>query len=136
MTTIRSARPTWRVAVTNRRFVVHYLQMLVAMLAGMIVLGPLSMLVPDGDRAEVQALLMATSMTAGMAAWMAWRRHAWQGIAEMGLAMYLAFVVLFPLLWLGPLTGEGLLLAGHVLMLPAMAAAMLHRREAYLGTSR
>ena len=53
--------------MTNRRFVVHYLQMLVAMLAGMIVLGPLSMLVPDGDRAEVQALLMATSMTAGMA---------------------------------------------------------------------
>ncbi|MDQ3761442.1 MAG: hypothetical protein M3460_06990 [Actinomycetota bacterium] len=134
MTTIRSARPPWRAAVTNRAFVIHYLQMLVAMLAGMTVLGPLSMLVDDGVRVEVHALLMATWMTAGMAAWMAWRQHAWPRIAVMGLAMYLAFVVLFPLLWLGLLSGEGLLLAGHVLMLPAMAVAMLHRREEYLGT--
>ncbi|MGH4026956.1 MAG: hypothetical protein ACRDRV_20475 [Pseudonocardiaceae bacterium] len=102
----------------------------------MIVLGPLSMLIPDGGRAEVHALLMATWMTAGMAAWMAWRRHAWPGIAEMGLAMYLAFVVLFPLLWLGLLTSGGMMLAGHVLMLPAMAVAMLHRRDQYLGTPR
>ncbi|KAF0959902.1 hypothetical protein [Rhodococcus sp. T7] len=49
---------------------------------------------------------------------MAWRRHSWPAIAEMGLATYLAFVVLFPLLWLGLLTGDGLTLAGHVLMLP------------------
>ncbi len=76
---------------------------------------------------------MATSMTAGMTAWMAWRRHSWPAIAEMGLAMYLAFVVLFPPLWLGLLSGDGLMLAGHVLMLPAMAVAMLHRREEYVG---
>lgn len=90
MTTIRSARPTCRTAVTNRAFVVHYLQMLVAMLAGMAVLGPLSMLVSEGTRVEVHALLMATWMTAGMAALMVWRRHAWPAIVEMGLAMYLA----------------------------------------------
>lgn len=34
---------------------------------------------------------MATWMTVGMAAWMAWKRHSWPGIVEMGLAMYLAF---------------------------------------------
>ncbi|OUS96927.1 hypothetical protein CA951_04785 [Rhodococcus sp. NCIMB 12038] len=45
--------------------------------------------------------------------WMAWRRHSWPTIAEMGLTTYLAFVVLFPLPWLGLLTGDGLVLAGQ-----------------------
>jgi len=133
MTAIRTARPTWRATLTNRAFVVHYLQMLVAMFVGMGVLMPLTMPLGDGAGVEVNALLMATSMTIGMAAWMAWRRHAWAGIAEMGLAMYLAFVVLFPLLWLGLLSDDGLMIVGHVLMLPAMALAMLRRREEYLG---
>ena len=132
MTAVRPSRPTWRTTVANRAFVVHYLQMLVAMLAGMAAFTPLLMLA-GGARTEVQAVLMATSMTAGMSAWMAWRRHAWPAIAEMGLAMYLAFAVLFPPLWLGALSPEGLYLLGHVLMLPAMAIAMLHRREEYLG---
>jgi hypothetical protein len=128
-------RPTWRSAVTSRSFLVHLLQMVVAMLAGMVVFMPLTMLV--GDAAiEVQALAMATAMTAGMSAWMAWRRHSWQSIVEMGLAMYLAFVVLFPLLWLGALSSSGLMLLGHVLMAPAMVVAMLHRREEYLGGHR
>ena len=41
--------------------------------------------------------------------------------------------MLFLPLWLGLLSGDGLMLAGHVLMLPAMAVAMLHRREEYVG---
>jgi hypothetical protein len=127
-TTTHHHRPSWRSAVTNRAFIVHYLQML----AGMVVLGPLSMLLGDEASAEVEALLMATWMTAGMAAWMAWRRHPWPGILEMALAMNLAFVVLFPLHWLGQLSMDGLILLGHVLMLPAMATAMLGRREEYL----
>jgi len=77
-------------------------------------------------------LLMATWMSIGMAAWMAWRRHTWQSIAEMSLAMYLSLVVLFPAYWLGALSGGGVMVAGHVLMLPAMALAMLHRREEYV----
>ena len=44
MSTVRANRPTWRAALTDRRFVVHYLQMLAAMLAGMIVFGPLLIL--------------------------------------------------------------------------------------------
>ena len=131
---VRPPRPTWRAAMTNRAFIVHYLQMLVAMFVGMGVFAPLLMLVGDGAGTVVHALLMATSMTAGMAAWMAWRRHPWPGIAEMGLAMYLAFAVLFPPFWLGALSAQGLFVLGHVLMLPAMAVAMLHRREDYLGT--
>lgn len=131
MTTARTARPAWRAALADRGFVVHYLQMLAAMVAGMLVLGPLSMLVGEVG-AEVHALLMATWMTAGMSAWMLWRRHSWASVAEMGLAMYLSFVVLFPAYWLGALSGAGLMLAGHVVMLAAMALAMLHRREEYV----
>ena len=134
MTTIRPTRPTWRTAITNRAFIIHYLQMLVAMLLGMALYMPLSILVGETRGIEVDALVMATSMTAGMTAWMAWRRHTWSAIAEMALAMYLAFVVLFPPYWLGALSASGLFAAGHVLMLPAMALAMLHRREEYLGT--
>ena len=131
MTTAPTARPTWRAALTDRGFVVHYLQMLAAMVVGMLVLGPLSMLAGEVG-AEVHALLMATWMTVGMSVWMLWRRHAWASIAEMGLAMYVSFAVLFPAYWLGVLSGGGLMLAGHVVMLPAMALAMLHRREEYV----
>lgn len=132
MTAVHPTHPTWRATVTSRGFLVHYLQMLAAMGVGMAALHPLSMLVGDGAGTEVYALLMATSMTAGMAAWMAWRRHSWPAIAEMGLAMYLAFAVLFPLHWLGALSAAGLMVAGHVLMLPAMAAVMLRRRHEHL----
>lgn len=122
-----------RAALTNRSFVVHYLQMLAAMGVGMLVLGPLSMFVEAG--VEVHCLLMATWMTAGMAAWMAWRRHSWPSIAEMGLAMYASFAVLFPAYWLGTLSGDGVMLAGHLLMLPAMVLVMLRRREEYVHTA-
>jgi flagellar biosynthetic protein FliP len=68
---------------------------------------------------------MATSMTLGMSIWMAIRRHSWRFILEMGAAMYLSFVVLFPTYWAGLLSGDGLLVVGHVVMLPAMAAVIL-----------
>jgi hypothetical protein len=128
--TVPTERPTWRAALIDRDFVVHYLQMLAAMVVGMVVLGPLSMSVDPG--VEVHSLLMATWMSIGMAAWMAWRRHAWPAIAEMCLAMYLSFVALFPAFWLGALSGGGVMVAGHVLMLPAMTLAMLRRREEYV----
>ena len=128
--TTPTERPTWRTTLTDRGFVVHYLQMLAAMVFGMVLLGPLSMLVDSG--VEVHSLLMATWMSIGMAAWMVWRRHAVPAVVEMCLAMYLSFVVLFPAYWLGALSGEGVMLAGHVLMLPAMALAMLRRREEYV----
>ena len=123
-------RPTVREALRSRAFVVHYLQMLVAMIVGMVVLMPVSMLVGDLG-IEVDSLLMATWMTLGMAAWMVWRRHSAASVLEMSLAMYLSFVVLFPPYWLGVLPAGAVMAVGHVLMLPAMALAMLLRREEY-----
>jgi hypothetical protein len=120
-------------ARSARRFLLHYLEMVVAMIAGMVLLGPLWAPAVPGlpERADVGAMIMATDMALGMAAWMAVRRHGVRHIAEMSLAMYLPFGVLLVPFWTGLLDGDALMTGGHVLMLPAMALAMLRRREAY-----
>lgn len=108
-------------------FVRHYVEMVLAMFAGMFALGSLEGLAwPSlNDRADVAAMVMATNMSLGMAAWMRFRGHSWRGITEMSAAMYLPFVVLLVPYWAG-LAGEGVLMTwGHLLMLPAMALAML-----------
>jgi hypothetical protein len=121
-----------------RRFVGHYLEIVVAAVAGMVVLGPVeSMLFNPIGWAEVVAnfeaamLVMATNMTVAAAAWMRFRRHGWAAVAEMAVAMYAPFLVLFPPLWLGALSANGVMVLGHVLMLLAIAAAMLRRRHEY-----
>jgi hypothetical protein len=116
--------------LTNRTAVRHFLEMLVAMLVGMVALGPLWPDLPT-DRVEVHALVMATNMTIGMTALMLWRRHRAAAVVEMALAMYLPFVLLFPALWAGWLSADAVFLLGHVLMLPAMVLAMLRRPEEY-----
>jgi hypothetical protein len=122
------------------RFARHYLEMLVAMMLGMMILGPIetALLDPLGwqsvrDSAEVSALVMATNMTVAMVAWMCFRQQSWAATTLMAASMYLPFVVLFPLLWLGALSADGMLAGGPLLMLPAMAAALLLRREEYTG---
>jgi hypothetical protein len=130
--------PTTRRRPALRRFVGHYLEIVVAAVAGMVVLGPAeSMLLNPIGWADVVAnfeaatLVMATNMAIAAAAWMRWRGHGWATIAEMAVAMYAPFLVLFPLLWLGVLSASGLMVLGHVLMLVTIAAAMLRRRDEY-----
>jgi copper chaperone CopZ len=119
-------------------FARHFLEMVVAMVVGMVVLGVVVDLILSAlgnpalfHRTDVSALVMATNMTIGMSLWMAYRKHTWAGIAEMGAAMYLPFVVLFVPFWAGLLSGGALMMAGHALMLPLMAVAMLRRRDEY-----
>jgi hypothetical protein len=121
-----------------RRFVRHYLEIVVAAVAGMVVLGPAesALLNPIGwaellARTETATLVMAMNMTVAVAAWMRLRRHGWAAVAEMAVAMCAPFIVLFPPLWLGALSAIGLMVLGHVLMLFAIAAAMLRRRDEY-----
>jgi hypothetical protein len=126
MTTPTQAR---RVALADRHFWRHFVEMLLAMVVGMVVLGPLW---PDlHGSTELHLLVMATNMTLGMAVWMAVRRHRWVAIAEMGLAMYVPFVVLLPPFWAGWLSAGAVFVLGHVLMLPAMLLAMLRRPSEY-----
>lgn len=130
-------------ALSTRRFVRHFLEMVAAMLVGMVVLGPVSTLVftlagrSDLEHQPVVAsLVMATTMTIGMTMWMRFRGHGWAGTAEMGAAMYLPFAVFFVPFWLGVVDGGTVLMAGHVLMLPAMLLIMLRRRAEYAGEHR
>jgi flagellar biosynthetic protein FliP len=64
-------------------------------------------------------------MSLGMGLWMRVRRHSWASIAAMTAAMYLPFAVLLVPFWAGVISGGTLMVAGHALMLPAMAVVML-----------
>jgi len=86
------------------RFVMHYVEMLVAMFAGMLVLWmPLVALGPP-DATELELIGMAFTMTVPMVAWMRYRGHGWAPAWEMTAAMF-----------------------------PAMLVAMLLRRSEYTG---
>ena len=59
-------------------FIRHYLEMVAAMFIGMGVLGmPVGMLVDDE---ALDLLVMATSMTIPMVAWMRYRGHSWRDL--------------------------------------------------------
>jgi hypothetical protein len=125
-------------AGSRRAFVRHFVEMLLAMVVGMVTLLPLWELVTGGQpdaawvhRAEVDSLVMATAMALPMALWMRFRGHRAAPIVEMSLAMYAGFVVLFPFLWLGALDAGGVMMIGHVLMLVFMVGAMLARYGEY-----
>ena len=114
--------------------------MVAAMLVGMLVLDAARHLLLPGLllRMDVETLVVATEMSVGMGVWMGIRRHTGRSIAVMCAAMYVPFLLLLPLHWAGALSGGALMAAGHVLMLPAMAAAMpfAHRGHAPKGVGR
>ena len=105
------------------RFVGHYLEMVVAMVVGMVALAPLW---PEAwlARGDLHAAAMAVDMTVAMAAWMLIRRHAWPRIVEMSAAMVLPFAVLLVPYWLGALSAGALMIAAHVVMFPLMLVPM------------
>ena len=124
--------------LSARKFALHFAEMVVAMVVGMVVLHPVWMFVLDAVGAAglmhnpyTGALIMATNMTVAMSAWMKFRGHRWRPIVEMGAAMYVPFLVLFVPLGLELIDSGALMLWGHLLMLPAMAVAMLLRPHEY-----
>ncbi len=111
------------------RFLLHYAEMAVAMMIGMMALAPVWAFVWPGSAAvfEVHLAVMATNMCIGMAVPMLLRRHSWRSIVEMSAVMYLAFLVVLVPYWFG-VAGTGfVMLWGHVLMFVAMFAVMLLR---------
>jgi hypothetical protein len=130
MTTTAITHPTRSSARKLARFVGHYVEMVAAMVIGMVALDPLW---PSDwlARTDVHAIVMATNMTIAMALWMRIRRHSWPRTVEMCAVMYLPFVALLVPYWLGVLSGSALMVAGHVIMFPLMLVAMLWRRSEY-----
>jgi hypothetical protein len=112
----------------------HYLEMVVAMTVGMVVLGAvrdaLGWTVPFAEQPATSFLLMATDMAIGMVVWMRIRRHGWPGTLEMSAAMYVP-AVLLPLVWTGLLGSMTFMVVAHVLMFLAMGAVLLRRRNEY-----
>jgi hypothetical protein len=120
------------------RFLRHYLEMVAAMLVGMVVVGAavrgvltLAGLELPTRYPELLALEMAFDMSVGMVAWMRYRGHGRASTLEMAGVMFAPAIGLFPLLWLGVLSGEGLLVVQHLAMLPLMYLVMFYRRAEF-----
>ena len=121
-------------------FALHLGGMAVAMLLGMLLLQPVVAALAGAAGwdltaagPEVAALVMATTMTLGMAVWMVHRGHGPRAVGEMSAAMVVPFAVGLAPYWAGVVSGADALVVGHVLMLPAMVGVMLLRRDEYTG---
>jgi hypothetical protein len=126
----------------TKRFIRHYVEMVVAMFAGMAVLG-----VPAGwllgamgsswsgltdDAPALMFLGMATTMTVPMVGWMAYRGHGRRANAEMSASMFVPTFAVIGLLWAELVSDIGVLLViEHVAMLTGMLAVMLLRPAEY-----
>jgi hypothetical protein len=128
----------------NRHFVRHYAEMVVVMFLGMAVLGvPAGFALGAVDsswadlRADAPAAmlgLMAFTMTAPMAGWMARMGHSVRANVEMAASMIVPTIAVIGLLGIGAVTETGtLLILEHVLMLAAMFGVMYLRPEEYSG---
>ena len=126
------------------QFTRHYLEMLAAMFAGMIVLGvpaegALRLLGSStsalkADAPAVVFLGMALVMTIPMVALMRFRGHAWRPCWEMSASMFLPTFAVIAVMWTGIDDDFGrLMMIEHAAMLPAMLVAMLLRYDEYAG---
>jgi hypothetical protein len=125
-----------------RHFARHYLEMLLAMFLGMVVLGlPASVALDTlgmssselrNDAPALMLFGMGVTMTVPMVGWMRHRRHGWQPSTEMAASMFIPTFGVIALLWGGLVNDLGtLLVIEHVVMLPSMLVAMLLRRDEY-----
>jgi hypothetical protein len=129
-------------SASTRHFIRHYVEMVVAMFAGMVVLG-----VPAGwalgavgsswseltDNApSLMLLAMAITMTVPMVGWMRYRGHGWRANAEMSASMLVPTFAAMVLQLTGLVADTGVLLVvEHVAMLAGMLGVMLARRAEY-----
>jgi hypothetical protein len=132
------------VSPANRHFIRHYVEMVVAMFAGMLVLG-----VPGEGalwaigtstsdlKVDAPALVflgMAVIMTVPMVAWMRYRGHSWRPCGEMAASMFLPTFGVMAVMGAGIVEDFMTLMSvEHVVMLPSMLVAMLLRRDEYSG---
>jgi flagellar biosynthetic protein FliP len=130
-----ASRGSWR------RFARHFGEMMLAMVLGMaigglaleLVLAPFGASLADAS-APVAAGVMAFNMTVPMVAWMHYgHRMEVRRSVEMAASMIVPSIAAVALFWLSVIESEGVLLVQHAVMVPAMFAVMLWKREAYSG---
>jgi len=137
--TVSSEPPRRSPAATFTR---HYIEMVVAMLLGMVVLGA-ALAVPleaagvdvtnwDTEAPALSLFGMAFTMTVPMVAWMRYRGHGWAPCWEMAAAMFVPTFVAIGLLWSDVMTDlHGLMMIEHIAMFPLMLAVMFLRWDEY-----
>ena len=120
------------------RFTRHLLEMVVAMVAGMVVLGAVIWALgepPGYANLLVEYGLMGAFMAAPMVGWMRYQGHPWSDGAEMTAAMLVPMLALTLPVELGvavPGLSEGsLMMLSHVAMIGGMVALMVYRFERY-----
>jgi Flp pilus assembly pilin Flp len=121
-------------------FMRHLLEMVLAMIAGMAVLGTgIGVLgePPGYANPFVEYGLMAAFMAAPMVAWMRHRGHSWSDGLEMTAAMLVPMLALVLPVELGVagyvpgLSAQSLPMLSHVAMIAGMAALMIYRWDRY-----
>lgn len=130
-------------APRTRAFARHYAEMVLAMFAGMFILGlpaeGLLRLAGTGSSElhhsapAAMLLWMAVLMTIPMVALMRHRGHAWRPCWEMSASMFLPTFAAIGLMWGGAIDFDAAMTLEHVAMLPAMLVAMLLRVDEYAG---
>ena len=127
-----------------KRFSRHVIEMTLAMMLGMCVLGMafraihLALFGTGFDAAwhehtELAVFAMTFNMTLPMVALMRYRGHRWERCGEMAAAMLVLAFALLLLFWLGALSAYAVLPLEMALMLPAMIAVMALRFDEYAG---
>src|SRR5688500_16843982 len=125
MTTTTDARATGRRS-PRRRFWLHFGEMLLAMFAGMAVLGGAAegVLALAGSSLSAAsraggAAVMAFNMTAPMVGWMLYRGHPVRHSAEMAGSMIVPTAIVIALHLASVLPGSSVMTVQHVVMIPA-----------------
>lgn len=126
------------------RFLLHFLEMLLAMGAGMGIFHLLVRLIPASSSlntaikpgTNVHAILMMAFMTIPMLGWMIIRGHGWRHSLEMGIGMVIPMLVIALLCQLGlseylPWLTD----ANSAAMFLGMIAVMIYRRDHYTGSA-
>lgn len=121
------------------RFARHYLLMIVAMYAGMLILDPAYVAVathagyadPWTELPVLSALVMAGNMTVPMVLLMLRHHQGFRAILEMALSMFAPTLAATALHLLGALPADQVMTVGHLAMFPAMFLVMLRRYRHY-----
>ena len=120
------------------RFARHLLEMVLAMMAGMAVLGVAIGVLgepPGYANPLVEYGLMGASMAAPMVGWMRYRGHSWSDGLEMTVAMLAPMFALVLPVELGVavpgLSGGSLMMLSHVAMIGGMVVLMIYRFDRY-----
>jgi hypothetical protein len=139
MTTATLSTATHRRPVAT--FLRHLGEMTLAMFVGMLAFG-LALGVIAGvagsslesvrvSQPELFMFGMGSAMSVTMVAWMRHRHHTWRQGWEMTAAMLVPVVGVLACYWAGAITADPVCPLSCALMIPAMAAAMLIRPDAY-----